>query len=170
MQAEEVRADLSERGDTSLIGCGARELRAHVESCDVRNKTSLCQNEQWPSAGVESEAETPERVSHCPRRRTRRQSVLPYISSTKTLFRWTRGGKIEVRPPRRPFCGRGTAASQPRSSAAIPSTAVSSAKWPSLCLGLPKMCKIPPPNRASCTKWEIYTDIKSRASNTGFCP
>ena len=45
MQAEEVRADLFERGDTSLDGCGARELRAHVESCDVRNKTSLWQNE-----------------------------------------------------------------------------------------------------------------------------
>ena len=56
MQAEEVRADLSERGDTSLNGCGARELRAHAESCDVRNKTSLCQNEQWPSEGVGSEA------------------------------------------------------------------------------------------------------------------
>ena len=56
MQAEEVRADLSERGDTSLDGCGVRELRAHAESCDVRNKTSLCQNEQWPSEGVGSEA------------------------------------------------------------------------------------------------------------------
>ena len=91
MQAEEVRADLSERGDTSLNGCGARELRAQAESCDVRNKTRLCQNEQWPSEGVGSEAETSERVSHCPRRRTRRQSgtAIPICRTAQECGRYT---------------------------------------------------------------------------------
>ena len=79
------------------------------KSCDVRNKTSLCQNEQWPSGGVESEAKCQSEF-HTVRDAALATKVFRrYISSSETPLSWT-----------------GTAASRLQSSATIPSTAAGS--------------------------------------------